>query len=418
MNGARNLILIPLLSLLPCVLWLWYFASQSVYKRPSRRIILLTFLLGALVTVPAVLINLLLQDGFIKLFGVSAWTYPLMLFLIVGPVEELMKLLTVYSFAYRRKEFDEALDGVVYSAAAALGFAAVENIVYLAQTGPVLVLLRGPLTNPGHALFSAIWGLSLSRAKASPNVVRQRFLIILTGWLIASFVHGSFDLLLLAAARSSIFYLVILGTAFVGLFIWVRSRIRFFQQRSPHREGTLFVSTLVYCQECGSHGAAGSICSRCGSRLPEVNDLFLCPVCDTRQRPGARFCARCGANLKMPALENLDNRAHFVSVSPAGEERIAFILNRSDIQVGRTLNNEFVIEHPSVSKRHARVTAGDQNFELEDLGSMNGTFVNGKRVSKAMLEDGCEVRFGRANFVYRSAHSVSQAGASAFGKEG
>ncbi len=414
MNGARNLILIPFLSLLPCVLWLWYFASQSVYKRPSRRIILLTFLLGALVTVPAVLINLLLQDGFIKLFGVSAWTYPLMLFLIVGPVEELMKLLAVYSFAYRRKEFDEALDGVVYSAAAALGFAAVENIVYLAQTGPMLVLLRGPLTNPGHALFSAIWGLSLSRAKASPNVVRQRFLIILMGWMIASFVHGSFDLLLLAAARSSLFYLVILGAAFIGLFIWVRSRIRFFQQRSPHREGTLLVSTLVYCQECGSHGVAGSICTRCGSGLPEVNDLLLCPVCDTRQRPGARFCARCGANLKIPAYENLDNRAHFVSVSPAGEERIAFILNRSDIQVGRTLNNEFVIEHPSVSKRHARVTAGDENFELEDLGSMNGTFVNGKRVSKAMLEDGCEVRFGRANFVYRSAHSVSETGASAF----
>ena len=383
MNGARNFILIPLLSILPCVLWLWYFSSQSVYKRPSRRIIILTFLLGALVTVPAVLVNLLFQDGFIKLFGVNAWTYPLMLFLIVGPVEELMKLLAVYLFAYRRSEFDEALDGVVYSAAAALGFAAVENIVYLAQTGPMLVLLRGPLTNPGHALFSAIWGLSLSRAKASPNVVRQRFIIIVTGWLIASFVHGSFDLLLLAAARSSLFYLVILGSAFIALFVWVRSRIRFFQQRSPHREGTLLVSTVAYCQECGSHGAAGSICSSCGSRLPEVDDLLLCPVCETRQRPRARFCARCGANLKIPAHENLDNRPHFVSVSAAGEERIAFILNRSDIQVGRTLNNEFVIEHPSVSKRHARVVAGDESFELEDLGSMNGTFVNGRRVSKS-----------------------------------
>ena len=61
------------------------------------------------------------------------------------------------------------LDGVIYSATAALGFAAIENIFYLSQNNPLLVLLRGPLSNPGHALFSSFWGLSLSRAKSAPN---------------------------------------------------------------------------------------------------------------------------------------------------------------------------------------------------------------------------------------------------------
>ena len=412
MNGLRNFILIPLLSLLPCVIWLWYFASQSVYKKPSRRSLILTFAFGALVTVPAVLINLLLQEAFLDVFGVHRWTHPLMLLLIVGPVEEGMKLLAVYAFAFRSKEFDEALDGVVYSAAAALGFAAIENIVYLAESGPMLVLLRGPFTNPGHALFSAIWGLSLSRAKAAPNVASQRFFLIFKGWVLASVIHAAFDILLLSA-RSNLVFLALLAGAFAGLFLWIRSRILYFQRSSPFRQSTVIMRTTAFCPQCGSQGLAGSRCLTCGNQIPESVELVFCPVCDTQQRPGAKFCAHCGANVRIGASDNLHYRPHFVGVTKEGEEKIAFILNRRDVNVGRTLNNEFVIEHPSVSKRHAKLVSKRDVVALEDLGSANGTFVNGLRVSKVILEDGCEVRFGRANFVYRAA----QTAASAAGKD-
>ncbi|MBO0797814.1 MAG: FHA domain-containing protein, partial [Blastocatellia bacterium] len=62
------------------------------------------------------------------------------------------------------------------------------------------------------------------------------------------------------------------------------------------------------------------------------------------------------------------------------------------------------IEHPSVSKRHARIVIEDNHYSLYDLGSSNGTFVNGKRIKETTLQDGCEVRFGRAHYVYRSSH--------------
>ncbi len=65
---------------------------------------------------------------------------------------------------------------------------------------------------------------------------------------------------------------------------------------------------------------------------------------------------------------------HFVTVSPEGEEQIAYILNRQEILIGRTLNNAFVIANPSVSKRHARVVAENGSYALYDLGSSNGTF--------------------------------------------
>lgn len=402
MAALQYFIFVPLLSLLPCALWLWYFSSRTRYKRLSGHVLGMTFLFGALATIPALFLNLVGKQLLSNLFGDSSLSQFLLFILVVGPVEEAMKLLAVYFYAYRRPEFDEPLDGVIYSATAALGFAAIENVVYLAQNDPMLVLLRGPLSNPGHALFSALWGMSLSQAKTKPNLFRKRFPIILQGWLYATLLHSLFDVLLMAAARLGILVFVLLVFLMIGLFFWVRARIRFHSDTSPHREGTLVLPTRRYCQECGAKATAGMSCPRCGVFVPEPEELELCPICATPQRPGAKFCARCGANIKLPAKENLDTRPHFVTVSPDGDEHIAYILNETEILVGRTLNNEFVIEHPSVSKRHARIVAEASDYSIYDLGSSNGTFVNGKRIEATKLEDGCEIRFGRAHYIYRA----------------
>jgi len=403
MTALTQNIFVPLLSLLPCVLWLWYFSSRSLYKRPAVRVLGVTFMLGAVATVPALVLNLAGQSLFNDFFGNTQLSHIMVLFFVVGPVEELLKFLVVYFYAYRRKEFDESLDGVVYSATAALGFAAIENVVYLAQSdNKELLVLRGALSNPGHALFSALWGLSLSKAKAAPNLVRDRLPVVARGLILASLLHALFNVMLVATERITIIFFVALIAVMVGLFFWVRSRIKFHSDTSPHREGTLYMPLRRFCQECGFKGTAGSRCLKCGAFIPEPEELELCSVCSTAQRPGARFCSRCGANIKIPAKENLDTRPHFVSISALGEERIAYILNESEISVGRTLNNSFVIEHPSVSKHHAKLVAEDNQYALYDLESSNGTFVNGKRVKETKLADGCEVRFGRAHFVYRA----------------
>jgi protease PrsW len=405
MTSFSRAIFVILLSLLPCGLWLLYFSTRSVYKRPPLRLIAVTFLLGGAATAAALPASLWGQALLGALLPETLWARALALFLVVGPVEELAKLLAVRLYAYRRAEFDEPLDGVLYATTAALGFAAVENMFYLAEAGALILLLRGPLSNPGHALFSAFWGLGLSRAKGAPNVGRRRFWVITRGWLAASLLHALFDVLLVASGRAGVWLFYVLVAAMVALFFWVRGRIQFHRDSSPHREGTLLLPVPALCRECGAAGEAGASCGQCGAPLPAPQELHLCPVCQTRQRAGAKFCARCGASLTLTAGENLDARPHFVAVSPAGEESIAFILNRGEVSVGRTLNNGFVIEHPSVSKRHARLTAGDGGYALADLGSSNGTFVNGRRVTDAVrLADGCEVRFGRARFVYRDRH--------------
>ncbi len=397
-----NFILIPLISVLPCLLWFAYFASRSKYKSHSRTLLGLTFLLGALATGPALGLNLIGQSVVGALFGQGELAHILVLLLVVGPVEETVKFLVVFGYAWRKQEFDEPLDGVIYSATAALGFAAAENVIYLWQNDPTLILMRGPLSNPGHALFSALWGLSLSNAKATPNMVRARLPILARGLLAASVVHSLFDILLVAASRLSVAFFIILLVAMVVLFIRVRSRINLYQETSPHREGTIIIPTSRFCQMCGTRGSTGHPCPSCGSFIPKRDEEQICPICSTWQRPGAKFCARCGANMKIPARVTLDTRPHLSSVSADGKEKIAYILDQNEIGVGRMLNNEFVIDNPSVSKHHARIVNEGNEYLLADLESSNGTFVEGKRVTTARLVDGCEVRFGLVNYIYRA----------------
>ncbi len=391
MSSLPRFILILTLSLLPCVLWLWYFYTRSIYKRDPLHLVALTFLLGGAATLVALPLNLLGQSLVLRLIGGRKFAEVAVVFLVVAPVEELCKLLAVYVYAWRHQEFDEPLDGVIYSAAAALGFAAVENIIYLSQSGPSLLLLRGPLSNPGHVLFSALWGLSLSRARAAPNILTQRLGIVARGWLLAVVLHAIFDSLLVAVDEvGPIIFPVILG-AMIALFLWVRSRIHFHRDTSPHREGTMLLRLSAECPNCGKRGLAGLACTKCGAMIPEIE-----PATSAAQEP---IEALPGADLSTTPRRL---RPRLIARSAEGRENVALILDSDETTVGRTLNNTFVIEHQSVSRRHARIVATNGSHTIYDLGSSNGTFVNGRRVSEAVLQDGNEVRFGSVSFVYRT----------------
>src|SRR5882762_9560103 len=130
-----DLILIPVLSLLPCLLWLFYFWRQDRYDPEPFKTVAATFLLGMFSTVFALIANTMGIEIFNLVLGNNILSQILGFFFVVGPVEEGCKFLAVYCFAYHRPEFDEPVDGVVYSATSALGFAAAENIIYLVRFG-------------------------------------------------------------------------------------------------------------------------------------------------------------------------------------------------------------------------------------------------------------------------------------------
>ena len=111
---------------------------------------------------------------------------------VVGLSEEGSKLLATRVLAARRREFDEPVDGIIYAAAAALGFAAVENVKYFAvgRLSADLIVARTFMSIPAHLLFSAIWGYGLGARLVVTDGRRRR---IWPWWLLAALLHGSFD---------------------------------------------------------------------------------------------------------------------------------------------------------------------------------------------------------------------------------
>ena len=91
------------------------------------------------------------------------------------------------------------------------------------------------------------------------------------------------------------------------------------------------------------------------------------------------------------------------SVEPADLELTFRLLPGTLKTMGRAPRADFVVDAALVSRVHCRLTLNEGNeLELEDLASTNGTFVNGKKIAKAMLRDGDQLAVGRVLFAVAS----------------
>jgi RsiW-degrading membrane proteinase PrsW (M82 family) len=187
----------------PAVFWLWYFYSKDRLDPEPKRLIAKTFLLGMLLGLPATVLELLFLDS-------------LTVSIAIAPaIEEGLKFAGVRFTVYRSSEFDEPLDGIIYAAAVALGFASVENVFYLLAAyfsvtdaaEPLAVMspfgavasvfaIRALISVPSHVLFASMWGYALGRGKFLP--AHEAAPLIRWGLLYAILAHGLFNL---SAAR-------------------------------------------------------------------------------------------------------------------------------------------------------------------------------------------------------------------------
>ena len=179
------MLLLILLSFVPGLIWLWYFYRQDPRPEPVS-LIGKTFLWGAFFVLPTAAVESLYSHYF------SQAPNPLVLFLMitlgVGLVEEAAKFGAVWAGALHSQAFDEPVDGIIYAVTAALGFAALENLLYGLRFGVGVVPARALITLLAHASFSGIWGASLTRGRFGR-----------TSWGalgIAAFLHGAYYFIL------------------------------------------------------------------------------------------------------------------------------------------------------------------------------------------------------------------------------
>jgi RsiW-degrading membrane proteinase PrsW (M82 family) len=192
--------LLTLLSALPALALAIYVRWSDVTSGEPLSVLVATFLLGVLTANFAAVLNSVTRPYFSVLGFLGN---ALFFFLIVGPVEETVKLLAVRLYAYGTDRFEAVVDGAVYGAVAGLGFATIENALYITQnldaptaTGLGLIGAGGGITairalaGPGHVIYSAFAGYYLGLAKYNPQ---HRGPIIVKGLLIATVIHATYN---------------------------------------------------------------------------------------------------------------------------------------------------------------------------------------------------------------------------------
>ena len=151
---------------------------------------------GALSVIPAIILEMVLSNN----VGTSLdpeFTYQgssFKAFVVAAGVEEACKILVVYWIVWRRPEFDERMDGIVYASRAGLGFALVENVMYLLVLAPTVEqqiqmwILRAVLAVPGHAMWTGMIGYCAARRRFDGKGIG-----LLGGYILAVAFHGAYD---------------------------------------------------------------------------------------------------------------------------------------------------------------------------------------------------------------------------------
>ncbi len=274
--------LLPL-ALAPGVFWLWFFLRRRVYRPKPRRLLALTFFLGMLSTIPAGLLEGVTLRGRDLSQETSLATVAAGMLFVVGPVEELAKFAVVRLVPYRSLYFDEPLDGLIYSAAASLGFASLENLGYMLAYGPAVILVRGPLSTLAHVMFGSIWGYALAWQSQRDT---KRITPILIGVAVAAVVHGLFNV---AVFSSPLFALVLT----LAGFAWVLTRFQWGQRISPFRLRRNY--PLTQCETCGRQiRVISRYCRFCGAPARPGHSTLSCGLCGALNRAEAAYCTRCG----------------------------------------------------------------------------------------------------------------------------
>jgi len=212
------------LALAPGFAVIFYFYLKDEFDREPFRNLSFSFGLGVLSTIPAALIQIFFEKELTyRLTSDSPMFYALYAFLVVGLGEELCKFVMLRSYAYRKQAFNEPFDGIVYSVMVSMGFATLENVLYVMEGGMSTAIVRMFISVPAHACFGVIMGYHVGLAKFdSQNSLRH----LTTGLVQAALFHGAFDFFLFLQKSPVVVEFVTEGALFMCSIVLLVLAIR------------------------------------------------------------------------------------------------------------------------------------------------------------------------------------------------
>ena len=182
------------IALVPVVLLLTYIYKKDVDKEP-RGLLTRLFIFGGVSVVPIAILELIIEEMY-PTSNLPTFTGTfLSVFVGIALIEEFGKWIIIYLCTYRRREFNHAYDGIVYAVFSSLGFAAVENVLYVAQSGVATGLFRAVTAVPGHAVDAVFMGyfFSLSKDRLVKKDNKGALLHLLLSILAPVITHTIYD---------------------------------------------------------------------------------------------------------------------------------------------------------------------------------------------------------------------------------
>lgn len=263
-------------------------------NKEPKGLLFLMFFMGIVIIIP-VLIGEVVFSIFFPMEEVQSSFFLLFLNVFFGVAffEEIFKWLATRFIGYNNREFDEVYDIIIYAVFTSLGFACLENILYVLQNGFSTAILRAIFSIPGHTCFGIMMGYYLSKAKVADvsgnKGLRYKYMFCST--VVPMLLHTLFDSLLFFTSYASIsfvifliFYVMMVTVCFIIVFKTSKVQQNLTRQLKNSTIGLNQQGYLSYQPVQGS-GAGNAL-------YPQY-----CPICG-RPTTGANFCARCGFRLK------------------------------------------------------------------------------------------------------------------------
>lgn len=232
---------ILVIAILPVMCFIWWIYIKDRYEKEPPIKLFKYFMLGIISSFFALwLEKLLIQFNIYYDLASNLFTA----FMVAGFSEEGLKSIILIPILLKEKDFNEKLDGIVYSVCLSLGVATVENIIYLMSERNVLFfelgVTRGIISIPAHIMFAITMGYYVSKYKFDE---KKRKKYILNAVVIPILLHGFFDFILMIGTRWAIIIFIV-----YVIFLWkinldkldkytVYSKTRFYKRKYRNRKG-------------------------------------------------------------------------------------------------------------------------------------------------------------------------------------
>ena len=263
-------------AIIPSIVLMIFIYKLDKKEKEPKRFLWRLFLFGMLLLIPVIIIETILDEIIAAVLIPGSIMYALFEgFLVAACTEELGKYFILKRVSWDSKYFDCMFDGIVYAVFVSLGFATIENILYVFDDGIGVAIMRMFTSVPGHVCFAIVMGYFYSKARLSINrgdmVSCKKYKR--KAFSISILLHGCYDFLIMMDSETAgdgittlafLVWMIFVIVVFVKVFrlVFVASKNDEYIVRFEKEWNCL----------CGKL-CSGNYCFNCGNKRPENETL-------------------------------------------------------------------------------------------------------------------------------------------------